>query len=284
MSWQETIEQALGVAIARTRPLAGGDSGEVRRVELEDGRRCVAKTGSRDRLDGEVHGLDRIAAVGVLATPRILGLAGGGSEGLLLLEALDPCVAPDWGAFGRALARHHAEASGERYGLERDNHLGPTPQSNDWRGDWIDFNRECRHGPLVERLSEQKRLAGADLDLVHRSLDAFDTVLPRAPHPSLLHGDLWSGNVLPTGDGKVAVIDPAVSIGDGLADIAMMQLFGGFPAICFEAYFDERGVDRDPRALAAYRLYHLLNHLLIFGGGYRDGVVVACREVIGVDV
>ena len=281
MSWRALAEGMLGTSIDSARPMSGGCVSEVHRLELDDGRACVAKCGPRDRLDGEADGLEALSAPGVVRVPRVLGITGTDGAGVLLLEALDPGADPDWVAFGRDLAALHEAPAGERYGFERDNHLGATPQPNGWLDDWVTFNRTRRHGPLVERVEQRGLLSGAALDLVRRALDAFEQAIPKRPKPSLLHGDLWSGNALPLVDGGVAVIDPAVSIGDGLADIAMMQLFGGFPDACFEAYRAERSVEFEPRALAVYRLHHLLNHMVLFGAGYRDGVLAECRIVLG---
>jgi fructosamine-3-kinase len=134
---------------------------------------------------------------------------------------------------------------------------------------------------LVAALTERGALAGSAHSFVMDAIDAFDRVLPERPRPSLLHGDLWSGNALALVDGTVAVIDPAPSVGDGLADIAMMQIFGGFPATCFRAYAQARGVELAEQRLAAYRLYHMLNHLLIFGSGYLGSVKREASILLG---
>ena len=104
-------------------------------------------------------------------------------------------------------------------------------------------------------------------------IERLDSLLPRRPRSALLHGDLWSGNALGTADrtgtARVAVIDPACSHGDGWADIAMMKLFGGFPEECFDAYTDCVGKPHQLESrLAVYQLYHVLNHVNLFGRGY----------------
>jgi len=110
-------------------------------------------------------------------------------------------------------------------------------------------------------------------------------MIPDRPKPAWLHGDLWSGNALPTtdadGSSRIAVIDPAAYIGDGWADIAMMRLFGGFPAACFHAY--EQCVDDDDRIekrIAVYQLYHVLNHLNLFGRGYAGQALAIADRLV----
>ena len=104
MSWRALAEGMLGTSIGSARPMSGGCVSEVHRLELDDGRGCVAKCGPRDRLDGEAHGLDALSGTGVVRVPRVLGIAGADGAGVLLLEALEPGADPDWAAFGRDLA------------------------------------------------------------------------------------------------------------------------------------------------------------------------------------
>ena len=161
---------------------------------------------------------------------------------------------------------------GEQYGWQIDNHLGDTLQPNQFHDDWVRFNQRCRFGPLRDILAERNLASNAELTALDRLIGGLGEVIPAQPHPALIHGDLWSGNALPTAENGIAIIDPAVSIGDGLADIAMMQLFGGFPRSCFDAYQHATGHDlSEPshlRAIDCYRLYHVLNHWVLFGRGY----------------
>ena len=136
----------------------------------------------------------------------------------------------------------------------------------------------CRHGRLLDSLT----LDPDDHSLIDSALGAFAECLNPA-RPSLIHGDLWSGNALALTDGSVALIDPAPSYSDALADLAMMQLFGGFPDCFFESYLVESGLSLKPRRLAAYRLYHAMNHLLLFGEGYLQLVRSEARQVLSAD-
>ncbi|MCA9290271.1 MAG: fructosamine kinase family protein [Phycisphaerales bacterium] len=258
-------------------PLGGGCIHEVRRVDFDTRPSLVAKIGTGARAGmilEEARSLDALRTTATVPVPDRIGLHRTPDAAVLLLDCLRPGPPdPDaWRAFGvRLAALHRADGPG-RYGFDTDNHLGTTPQPNAWSDDWVEFNAQCRLEPQIRRARDAGLLdagAAARLDLV---VDALHRLVPRRPRASLLHGDLWSGNALTilTDDGpSVAVIDPACSYGDGWADIAMMRLFGGFPASCLDAYADaiDDHDDLDAR-LAVYRLYHVLNHVNLFGRGY----------------
>jgi fructosamine-3-kinase len=155
------------------------------------------------------------------------------------------------------LAKLH-RVTGPRFGWHRDNHIGLSPQQNSWCDDWATFFWERRIRPQAER---------AGLQIKRTKL-----LENHKPQPSLLHGDLWSGNVGFTAEGPV-IFDPAVYYGDREADLAMTELFGGFPDEFYRAYDEafplEEGYEQRKHL---YNLYHLLNHLNIFGEGYRGQV------------
>ncbi len=159
------------------------------------------------------------------------------------------------------------------YGFSFDNHLGTTHQPNAWCDDWVRFNAENRLGHQLELARRGDRLRSSEAAGVQQVIAKLGMLIPAAPKPALIHGDLWSGNAIAAIDGRgaerIALIDPACSIGDGWADIAMMRLFGGFPPDCFTAYasmIDDS--DRLETRIAVYQLYHVLNHVNLFGRGY----------------
>jgi fructosamine-3-kinase len=163
---------------------------------------------------------------------------------------------------GSMLARAHSRP-GPRFGWHRDNYIGSSPQQNGWCDDWAEFWRERRLRPQLERAGLR-----ANLD---RLLEGHK------PQPSLLHGDLWSGNVGFTKDGPV-VFDPAVYYGDREADLAMTELFGGFSREFYDAYQEVLPLDAGyEKRKHLYNLYHLLNHLNLFGGGYLGQVKSTLR-------
>lgn len=280
----EAVARCLAVACAGSAPLGG----EVRAVRRDDGGRVVARIvpiAERDRLEGEAAGLDALRARDALRVPRVLGLHAGAERAVLLTEHLAP-AAPDesaWIAFGRGLARLHAAGRELRYGFHRPTHLGPTLQANDWSESWPAFLRARRLAPMLALARRRGGLEDPEAAAIERAIDRVDRVVPARPTSSLLHGDLWRGNAhaFREGDGAtaIALVDPAVSYGDGWADVAMLRLFGGVPESCIGAYAEARGEAEDPRRLAPYRLHHFLHHVALFGRGYVAGALAAAAEI-----
>ena len=215
---EQLVARAMSEPVRSLRRLSGGSISDVFQVESGDGRRLVAKFARPGLLEEEMEGLEALRGTNTVRVPEVHVLHVEDQAAVLLMEELPVGGDPDWAAFGRTLASLHQAPAGDRYGFTRDNHLGTTPQCNRWMEDWPRFNREQRHGPLVEAIASGGGLCGSDLGLVLKTLDAFEAVLPRRPTPSLLHGDLWSGNALPLTGGGVGVVDPAPSVGDALAD------------------------------------------------------------------
>lgn len=204
--------------------------------------------------DAEADGLQALGAV--VRVPRILDRG----PDFLLLEQLDLRPGGDWAALARMLATLHRQ-TGPRFGWHRDNFVGATPQVNDWRDDWAVFFQECRIQPQLALA----RKNGFDLPEPPR-LENHN------PQPSLLHGDLWSGNAGFIDEGPV-IYDPAVYYGDREADLAMTELFGGFPARFYDAYNEAFPLPPGYETRKhLYNLYHLLNHLNLFGSGYLNQV------------
>ena len=260
------------------RDLSGGCIHRVLEVRLADGSSIVAKINSADRLplfEEEAAGLRALHETGAVLVPSPLIAGAYEGRAILLMTALKPGRATDdaWCALGRELAALHAADAGARYGFHADNHLGSTFQPNTFCDDWVEFNARHRLGFQVDLAERGNALTGREIARLRGLIDRLDLFIPRTPRPALLHGDLWSGNALPTvdesGSPRIGIIDPACSIGDGWADIAMMRLFGGFSPGCFAAYADATD-DRDrlDQRIAVYQLYHLLNHVNIFGRGY----------------
>ena len=250
------LREALKVEAAE--PVAGGCIHDCFRVQIE-GRSFFLKcnhAAQADNFAAEADGLAALRSNGMRA-PEPVSHGTAGSKAYLLLEYLPLEGNRDFAAMGRMLAQAHRKR-GPRFGWHRDNFIGATPQRNGWSDDWAAFWREQRLQPqfeLAKRYGFDLRLAGEILK-DHR------------PKPALLHGDLWSGNAGFTKEGPV-VFDPAVYYGDREADLAMTELFGGFPKAFYAAYEEAYPLDSG-YALRKhlYNLYHLLNHLNLFGAGY----------------
>ncbi|HUG21333.1 fructosamine kinase family protein [Piscinibacter sp.] len=235
-----------------------------------------------DVLEAEADGLEALAATATVRVPAVIRCWRDGERGhtVLALEWLE-LRAPDRGfgaRLGRAMAAlHHGDPAegGGRYGWRRDNRLGATPQRNHWSSrvalpGWIEFFGCERLAAMRDRLAAggaQPTLCDA-VDTVINTLPAFfqDGHLPR---PSLIHGDLWTGNWGMLADGSPVIYDPAVSCSDAEAELAMMELFGAPPPGFWAAYRETAALHPGyARRRRLYQLYHLLNHALLFGGGY----------------
>jgi len=255
----EAMREAGGGCIHRALILEGG------------GERWFVKLNSAQALpmfEAECDGLAALADTRSLRVPRPLGCGIVGGEAWLALECLDltpVSTRSDAVAFGRALAALH-RCSGPRYGWRRDNFIGATPQANTEHDSWARFFAEARLRPQLARaaahgVSLQKR--GESLA---EKLPAF--FLDYRPQPSLLHGDLWHGNAAMCA-GRPAAFDPAVYYGDREADLAMTELFGGFPESFYAAYREASPLAEGYESRKTlYNLYHVLNHLNLFGAGY----------------
>lgn len=227
--------------------------------------------GERWRLEAEVDGLARLAQAGAIRVPQFHRAGANDSEAWIELEWLDlyPADAASDARMGRALARLHA-VTAPTFGLERDNAIGATPQPNAPSDDWVAFWRERRLGFQLE-LAAANGYGGRLQDRGRRLLESLPALFGEyRPQPSLLHGDLWGGNRAMLADGTPVVFDPAVYYGDRECDLAMTRLFGGFGPRFYAAYEDAWPLDAGAGTRRdLYNLYHVINHLNLFGGGYR---------------
>lgn len=245
--------------------------GEGARLFVKSGRGTVAA-----QLEAEADGLRHLNATRTVRVPHVEHA----EPGLLALEWLE-LRPPDAGfgeRFGAALARlHAAPAPIEGYGWTRDNLIGATPQDNTPSADWLGFFARHRLQAMTARLRDG-RLAEAVDEVIARLPALFDD--GHAPRPSLIHGDLWSGNWGMLADGTPVIYDPAVSCSDAEAELAMMELFGSPPRGFWEAYRRDAGLSRGyARRRPLYQLYHLLNHAVLFGGGYPAQALQVAHEL-----
>ena len=244
----------LGTAARRAAPLAGGSMGPVLRVTLDDGRTVVAKRGPSPEREAAM--LRAIAAAGV-PTPAVLAV----DARTLVLEERSAGGALEgaWSDLGEVVARLHA-CTGERCGWDADDAFGPLTIPNGWSDDWPAFWADRR------LLAHASRLPPALARRVEALALALPERLPNRPRASLVHGDLWSGNVLVEGGRVSALIDPAAYHGHGEVDLAMLALFATPTRAFVEAYGPEPGwEERRP----VYQLWPAIVHLLLFGEGYR---------------
>ena len=224
-----------------------------------------------DMLEAERHGLLELRSAEAIRVPEPLAAGVVEASAFLALEWIDfgPSTAASDERLGEQLAALHRRRA-DRYGLDRDNTIGSTPQPNAWGDDWVRFLRERRLGFQLQ-LAAANGYGGRLQERGHRLLACLEVFFATyRPTPSLMHGDLWGGNRATDTAGRPVIYDPAVCYGDREADIAMTRLFGGFGPRFYSAYVatwpldQAAGTRRD-----LYNLYHVLNHLNLFGGSYR---------------
>ena len=253
--------------------VAGGSIQPTYRATLADATVVFVKAGAPEhmgRLRAEARGLEALGRVGALRVPEVLLLGGEGRHSFLVLEHLDlaPGKPADCARMGRELAQLH-RASALQFGFERDNFIGATPQANRLGDAWPAFFRNQRLLPQLT-IAAAGREAGPWIDGGLRVADSLAGFFAGyQPKPSLLHGDLWAGNAGFLKDGTPVLYDPAVYFGDREADVAMSELFGGFAPEFRAAYDEAWPLDPGYRVRRdLYNLYHVLNHLNLFGAKY----------------
>lgn len=274
------LEEHLG-PIRAAQPVGGGDINEAVRVETTGGTFFVKwhRQSPPGMFTAEARGLQILAGAQAVRVPRVIAVLDQPSA--LVLEWLDIGARSTAGleALGRGLAQQH-RVLGSTYGLDHDNYLGANPQSNQPCANWLEFFRD-------QRLGAQLALAHARGHLTPDRARRLDRLMTRLDHwldpaistASLLHGDLWGGNYLIDAADQPVLIDPAVYYGDRETEMAFTELFGGFGAAFYAAYNEAWPLDRgyaERRDL--YNLYHLLNHLNLFGEGYGGAVDAVLRR------
>lgn len=274
---------------ASLNAIGGGCIADARVARFSDGSEVFVKTlaGQRDLFLREAEGLKSLAQAGAIRVPLVLAADAHG----LVLELIRPAPRrPDYAErFGRNFARLH-EFRGRACGFAHDNYIGATVQRNDpVGGSWDEVRDESgAHWTeffIERRLRFQAGLAaqrgqGRELQrLLDQAESRIEALLNSALEaPSILHGDLWSGNAMVDDRGEACLIDPAVYYGHREADLAMTRLFGGFGPAFYHAYNETLPLaPGHEERLPIYQLYHVMNHFNLFGGGYFD----QARRILG---
>ena len=269
---RSAVEAALGARVTDARRVTGGSIAEAFRVALDDGRIVFAKTARGappEMFPEEARGLTALAGGGP-PVPEVLHV---GAE-VLVLAWIEPGRLDDAGAarLGEALATLHRRTA-PRHGFDADNYLGATRQPNPWTEDGVAFFAEQRLGFQARLAVDRGRLDLAALRQVEALMARLPDLLPGSEPASLLHGDLWVGNVFARADGTGCLVDPAAHYGFREADLAMTRLFGSLPPAFYDAYQAAWPLpDGATGRVDLFNLYHLLNHLNLFGGAYRAQV------------
>ena len=269
--------------ITHTAPASGGCIHTALTVGDAAGARYFVKLGPQHcapLFAAEADGLAAIAASDSFRTPAVIALGAAGEQdtaaedgghAFLVLEhlALHPVQsATDGARFAEALVAMHRR-SGDTFGWPRDNFIGSTPQHNAPHANWAHFFAEQRLRPQLA-LAREKGFGGELQKQGARLLPRIPALfLDYRPRESLVHGDLWHGNAAMLADGTPVLFDPAIHHGDRESDLAMSELFGGFPSSFYAAYRKAWPLHEDyEQRKLLYSLYHMLNHLNLFGRGY----------------
>jgi fructosamine-3-kinase len=271
---RSSVVGALGCTVARLTPLSGGCVGEVYRVDLGDGRRVVAKVDAcpEPRLHIEGAMLQYLAAHSLLPVPGVLHT----SPELLLMTWVDGSS-----SFSEAAQRHAAELlaglhaiTAPRFGFESPTLIGGLHQPNTWTERWVDFFREQRLLHMAREALKEGQLPRPLLGRIERLAARLEDLLEEPKRPSLLHGDVWTTNVLAQGEVVTGFLDPAVYYGHPEIELAFITLFSTFGDPFFWRYQELRPISpgffevrRD-----LYNLYPLLVHVRLFGASYLQGI------------
>ena len=280
----QAISQATGTefAIATSNSVSGGCINQGYKISSQDTEYFV-KLNDAARVEmfaAEALGLKQMYATQTITVPQPICWGAAANSSYIVLQWLDLGSGnkQSWTEMGRQLAAMHQVGTSQDFGWDRNNTIGSTPQINTWMDNWADFFAEQRIG---YQLKLAKRRGGSFPD-TNKVVNAVRAKLaPRKPQPSLVHGDLWSGNAAISKDGAPIIFDPATYYGDRETDLAMTELFGGFPTAFYNGYNEAWQLDEGYRhRKSIYNLYHVLNHFNLFGGGYANQAQRIIQQIV----
>lgn len=272
---RKIIEQRLAVTFLSFRRLSGGDINQVYLCSSAK-ETFVVKANDSDRfpkmLEKEAQGLELLHK-GTIRTPKVIDQFDIQDRQFLVLEWIEEGLIDGnyWKKFGEDLSNLHQEST-TNFGLEYNNYIGSLQQENDQEQSWETFFVERRIRPLVKSAFDKGLLDKGHLEKFEDFYTKFAELIP-SEKPSLLHGDLWSGNLLCGKDGQPVFIDPAVYYGHREMDIAMTFMFGGFDSVYLRTYNEQFPLEKGwEKRLEIHNLYPTLVHLNLFGSSYRRGL------------
>lgn len=204
------------------------------------------------------------------------------TPGFLVQEYLQPrhTISYSDEKLGRGLAVVH-QFKNQKFGFYHDNYCGATLQNNKWKKKWTDFFRDNRFNFLLNQIQKSRPLPSSEIKIFYKLFYKIPNLLPVESTPVLIHGDLWSGNFMISENGP-ALIDPASYFADREMEMAIMTMFGGFTERFYEAYNEINPLpDNWEQRNRLYQLYHVLNHYLLFGGGYISQAIRIAKYYVG---
>lgn len=288
MNIWDTICQHIGRVtaedffISQQQSVGGGCINQA--SKLSDGKRSFfVKTNHLsygDMFIAEAQALEEMFNTHTVSVPRPICYGDNGEQAYLVLEYLSINNSVNFIEFASQLAAMH-KVTQLQFGWHRNNTIGSTLQRNEQKNNWVDFWREQRLGFQLELAASNG--FGGELQSLGEKLMADCPVLfeGHQPEASMLHGDLWGGNISAINNGDAVIYDPALYYGDREADIAMTYLFGGFSASFYEAYNNVWPLDKNfSTRKTFYNLYHIINHVNLFGSGYNGQAIDMMKKIL----
>jgi fructosamine-3-kinase len=264
-------------------PVGGGSINDTYLVTLNGDKKYFLKLNSANRFPGlfqkEKNGLEFIARQNCILTPPVLFYEINENYQLLLLEWVEAGTRSEsfWKKFGEQLAQLH-HISHHQFGFTEDNYMGSLPQANTLTGNWTRFFIDCRMKPQINLAIEKNYLGKQEAGSFDSLFKKLDTIF-NDESPSLLHGDLWSGNFMCNEQSLPVLVDPAVYFGNRSMDLAMTTLFGGFDKFFYDSYHYHFPLPVNyPEQWEVCNLYPLLIHLNLFGEGYLGDIVRTLKK------
>jgi fructosamine-3-kinase len=270
----KVLSDQLGetLIIKDVRPIGGGSISSTYRISSTNKAFFLKVNRSRNAeamFKAEVNGLELLRKFSTFSIPEVITVSRNEYNSFLIMELIVSSIKTKdyWQDLAIKLAELHRQRN-SHFGLEEDNFIGSLPQNNSFEADWAAFFINQRIAPMTKMAFDNNLIENRERSALESALINITDLMPKEPQ-ALLHGDLWSGNLLTDGTGEPCLIDPAVYFGHREMDIAFSKLFGGFKHKFYECYQDmypmEPGFNQR-RDL--YNLYPLLVHLNLFGRSY----------------
>jgi fructosamine-3-kinase len=270
----EHISWVIDCKIQKVRPILGGDIASAYLLETLTEKLFLKTHSNTELLQAEAHALNTIAKTNCIATPKVHAIGNYENNAFLVMEYIEykSPTSRDFQLFGRQLATLH-QTTNEHFGFDQNNFIGSLPQSNNQHSTWLDFYTEERLNPQLQLSINKGLLHKREVPTIDKMKESCANLFQNIK-PSLLQGDLWSGNFLISSDGIPYLIDPSTYFGHAEVDIAMSKLFGGFGSSFYESYYNIIPQDdHTSTRIELYQLYYLLVHLNLFGRSYYSSVV-----------
>ena len=284
--YKEALSQSFGreVSVQSATPIGGGCINNGLKLMTSEGIFFMKwQTGiPGDMFEKEARGLKLLATAGAVPVPEPIAWGKVQGKHYFLMEFIDsaPKTRDYWKTFGHDLALLHLQNTAASYGLDHDNYIGKLPQPNRAHENWIDFFIENRLEFQLKLAMDNGLVSGSFIDRYRKFYEKLPDLLP-VDRPALLHGDLWSGNVMTGSDGRACIIDPAVYYGHREIELAFTQMFGSFPGDFYAAYRETYPLEPGyEERVDIYNIYPHMTHTNLFGPSYLGGVEQVLRRYV----